>query len=110
MPSAWHEISRNMRTGERSVQWSLLFFSIEVQPFPMRQVECCGQPARLHTQSVEGTERDAVLRNMPSAIMHFTTYVPGKCPAGCIIPEPGCPGQSETMLLRGGCVRPYVSA
>jgi len=42
-------------------------------------------------------EREAGLGNTFSAFMHFTTYVPGKCPIGCIISEAECPGQSETM-------------
>ena len=45
-----------------------------------------------------------MLGNAFSAFMHFTTYVPGKCPIGCIISEAECPGPSETGLQRGGHV------
>ena len=43
-------------------------------------------------------EREAVLGNAFSAFMHFTTYVPGKCPIGCIISEAECPGPSEIRV------------
>ena len=49
-------------------------------------------------------ETEAVLGNTFSAFMHFTTYVPAKCPIGCIISEAECPGQSETVLQHGGHV------
>lgn len=49
-------------------------------------------------------ETEAVLGNTFSAFMHFTTYVPGKCPVGYIISQAECPGQSETGLQLGGRV------
>lgn len=45
-----------------------------------------------------------MLRDTLSAFMHFTTYVLGKCPSDCIIPEPRCLGQSKTRLQGGMCV------
>lgn len=74
-----------------------------------RMLRATGQAA--HTICLRDGKRCSALKH---ALSHYAFY--NICarkvsrPAGCIIPEPGCPGQSETMLLRGGCVRPYVSA